>query len=95
VLVTVLPGKMSAWPVLVTVLPGEMLSWLLLAIVLPYKMALAYAGHFATWQDGGLAVAAQCTVGKIEAWLMLAIVLPSIMADRLEHVTLLPGKMAA
>jgi hypothetical protein len=53
------------------------------------------ACHGATWQDGSLAVAGQRTVGKLESWLMLAIVLPGTRADRLEHVTLLPGKMAA
>jgi hypothetical protein len=31
------------------------------------------------------------STGKLEAWLILAIV----RADRLEHATLLPGKMAA
>ncbi len=64
-----------------------------MAFVLPGMMA--YAGHFAAWQGGGLAVVGQSALGKIEAWLILAIVLLSTMADRLDHVTLLPFKMSA
>ncbi len=54
------------------------------------------ACHFATWQDGGLAVSGQCLYSWQNKGLAeLAIVLPGIMADTLKHVIFLPGKMAA
>jgi hypothetical protein len=74
---------------------GKIEAWLMLAIVLPSIRADRLEGlgacYCATWQDGGLAVVGKCALGKIEDGRMLAIV----RADRLEHATLLPGKMAA